>query len=69
MKTKLITYTLLLFLCSCSIKKEATKKKVDIVEKKDFISESFRTITERFEGEQLNTDVLPISMRKRDGMG
>lgn len=71
MKNKLIIYAFgaLITLSSCSIQKQSVKKKEKIVEQKDFISETFRTITERFEGEELNTDILPVSERQKDAFG
>lgn len=71
MKTKITTYTIgaLIILSSCSIQKESAKKKEKIVDKKDLVTETFRTITERFEGEELNTDILPVSERQKDALG
>ena len=70
MKYKILKYGILaLLICSCSVQKKSTKTKQNILEKKDLISETFRTITERFEGEQLNTDILPVDQRKKDAFG
>ena len=70
MKYKILKFGILaLLICSCSVQKKSTKTKQNILEKKDLISETFRTITERFEGEQLNTDILPVDQRKKDAFG
>ncbi len=70
MKNKILVYvTTLILFSSCSIQKQATKKKTSTIDKKDFVSETFRTITEKFEGEELNTDILPVSQRQKDAFG
>ncbi len=66
-KTLIILLSFLFF--SCSIKKEATKKKVTTKASKEITTSMVRTIKEKRPGAQITTEIIPVEKRERDENG
>jgi biopolymer transport protein ExbD len=66
-----LVFKIMLFVLvsSCTVKKQAVKRKTTKVEAKDVTTSVVRTIQEKRPGKQITTEIIPIEKRERDQNG